>query len=301
LWLILLEIVVIRFSFFFNFYYDVTILQVIWVIGASMVVMSALIHFSDRIVLILGLIITFGHNLTDTIQLKPEDTSYPAWTILRQSGFVNLSADRGLLIFYPLLPWLGIMLLGYSLGKLYTSSFNSEKRKRLLIMLGISAITLFIIIRLINAYGDPAPWSLQKNGVFTLMSFINTTKYPPSVLYTLMTLGPVLIILAIMEKVNINALNPFIVFGRVPMFYYIFHFYLLHLVSLLLFMNKTDKSFSDLDLHFSSSFGGITPEGGYSLPWVYVAWISVVIFLYPFCKWYNNYKSTHRHWWLSYL
>ena len=301
LWLILLEIVVIRFSFFFNFYYDVTILQVIWVIGASMVVMSALIHFSDWVVLVLGLIIVFGHNLTDMIQLKPEDTFYPVWTILRQTGFINLSADKGLLVFYPLLPWLGIMLLGYPLGKLYTSSFSHEKRTRLLIMLGVSSIALFIVLRLINAYGDPAPWSVQKNGLFTLMSFINTTKYPVSLLYTLMTIGPVLIILAMMEKVNVSSLKPFVVFGRVPMFYYIFHFYLLHLVSLLFFMNKTGKSFSDLDLHFRSSFGGITPEGGYSLLWAYVAWMSVVIFLYPFCKWYNNYKSTHRHWWLSYL
>jgi uncharacterized membrane protein len=193
------------------------------------------------------------------------------------------------------------MILGYCLGKLYSKGYDPAQRQKLLYRLGVSAVILFAVLRLINFYGDPAPWSVQKNPVYTLMSFLNTTKYPVSLLYTLMTLGPILILLGWMEKGNTNLLKPVSVFGRVPLFYYIIHFYVIHAVSILLFMNKTGKSFSELDFHFSSSFGGLTPEAGYSLPWVYAVWILLVLLLYPLCKWYNTYKSTHNYKWLSYL
>ena len=300
LWLILLEVVVVRFGLFFNFYYDVVVFQVIWAIGASMVCMALLIHLSARLLLILGLILIFGHNLADIAPLKPGDTFFAMWGFLRQSVFFNLSSETILWVPYPLLPWLGIMLVGYCLGQLYTD-LNPEQRQKILFRIGLSAVTLFIILRFINVYGDPAPWSQQKNGLFTFMSFLNATKYPVSLLYSLMTIGPVLMILSWMEKTKLSLLQPFAVFGRVPLFYYILHFYLLHLVSLMLFMHKTGKSFSDLDFHFNRSFGGITPEGGYSLFWAYVAWICLVIILYPLCKWYNRYKSTHNDRWLSYL
>jgi uncharacterized membrane protein len=301
LWLILLEVVVVRFSFLFNFYYDVTFLQVIWVIGAAMVCMSLLIYLSNRALLALGLLITFGHNITDAFQLKPEDSFYGLWVILRQTGFLNVAPDKGVLVMYPLLPWLGIMLLGYSLGVLYQKSVSTEKRQKALITIGCSAIALFIVLRAFNIYGDPAPWSVQKNFIYSVMSFLNCTKYPVSLLFTLMTLGPILLVLAALEKVSVPALKPFAVFGRVPLFYFILHFYLIHLTSLLLFMKKTNTSWSELDFHFNKSFGGITGEGGYSLLWTYVAWITLVLFLYPICKWYNEYKSTHTQRWLSYL
>ena len=265
-----------------------------------MVCMALLIHLSYRVNLIIGLIILFGHNLTDLARLGPEDAFYAAWGILRQSIFFNISESSVLWVPYPLLPWLGIMLLGYCLGKLYTD-FSPEKRQKLLLQLGLAAVALFIILRFINVYGDPAPWSSQKNSVFTLMSFLNTTKYPISLLYALMTLGPMLVILSRLEKVNLSLLKPFAVFGRVPLFYYLIHFYLIHAASILLFMNKTGRSFSELDFHFNRGFGGITPEGGYTLFWTYAAWFVLVIALYPVCKWYNRYKSTHQHWWLSYL
>jgi uncharacterized membrane protein len=303
LWLILLEVVVVRFGLFFNLYYDITVFQVIWVIGASMVCMAALIHLKYPLVLALGLLITLGHNLTDGIQLQPGDNFYFVWAFLHQTGFLNVSADKNFLVFYPLLPWLGIMILGYCLGVLYSKGYSQETRIKLLMRLGLIATGLFIIIRAINIYGDPAPWSMQANSLFTVMSFLNTTKYPVSLLYTLMTLGPVLIILSVMERIKIRSsiLKPLEVFGRVPLFYYVLHFYLIHFVSLLLFMQKTGKSFSELDFHFTKSFGGITAEGGYALRWAYVIWILLVIALYPVCKWYNKYKSTHKQWWLSYV
>ena len=301
LWLIVLELVVVRFAIVFNFYYDVIFFQVIWVIGASMVCMAGLIHLNYKTILTIGLLIVFGHNITDAFRLQQGDSLFGLWTVLRQSGFVPLTETNALFVIYPLLPWLGIMILGFGLGKLYTGEYTREERSKILLILGFSAIALFVILRFINVYGDPAPWSVQKNGVFTLLSFINTTKYPISLLYALMTLGPVLIILALMEGVNLSILKPFQVFGRVPMFYYVLHFSLIHLISLLLFMNKTGKSLNEIDFHFSQSFGGITTEGGYSLGITYLLWLAVVIFLYPLCVWYNRYKSTHRDWWLSYI
>lgn len=300
LWLILLEVVVVRFGLFFNFYYDIIVFQVIWAIGASMICMAALIHISDRAILILGLVLLAGHNILDAAPLSPEHPLFAVWGFLRQSAFINTASGPIVWVPYPLLPWLAIMLLGYSLGKLYTD-YSSEQRQKLLIRIGALAVILFVILRWINVYGDPALWSTQKNGMYTFMSFLNTTKYPVSFLYTLMTLGPVLVILGLLEKIKVKFLTPFVVFGRVPLFYYLLHFYLLHIVSLFLFMQKTGKSFSEIDFHFSQSFGGITAEGGYSLFWVYVAWILIVLALYPLCKWYNNYKSAHNKWWLSYL
>jgi uncharacterized membrane protein len=301
LWLIVLELVVVRFAIVFNFYYDVIFFQVIWVIGGSMVCMAGLIHLSYKTILAIGFLIVFGHNIADAFRLQPGDTFYAMWTVLRQSGLVPLTDKNALFVIYPLLPWLGIMMLGFGLGKLYTGEFTKAQRRKILLILGASAVGLFIILRFINVYGDPAPWSVQQNSLFTFLSFINTTKYPVSLLYTLMTLGPVLIILAVMENVTLTFLKPFQVFGRVPMFYYVLHFSLIHLISLLLFMNKTGKSLSEIDFHFAKSFGGITTEGGYSLGITYLLWMAVVLFLYPLCVWYNKYKSTHKDWWLSYI
>jgi uncharacterized membrane protein len=302
LWLIFLELVIVRFGLFFNLYYDVLFLQVIWAIGAAMLFMAALVHLPFKGILALGGAIVLFHNLTDLTPLSPEDALFPLWGILRQTAVVPITENMLLIVMYPALPWLGIMMLGYCLGKLYAKHFDAKRRQRLLLMYGGVAILLFIVLRAINLYGDPSLWSVQSRGqIFTIMSFLNTTKYPVSLLYTLMTLGPVLIILSLLERVNISFLKPLLVFGRVPLFYYILHFYLVHLGSLLLFMHKTGRSFSEIDFHFNSSFGGITAEGGYSLGWTYVVWIILVIALYPLCKWYDRYKSTHKQWWLSYL
>lgn len=301
LWLILLEVVVVRFSFFFNFYYDVTFLQVIWVIGAAMVCMAALVHLPYIVNLCLGGLIVAFHNVSNFFPLSPGDKGFTVWAVLEQSGFLQITPDHGVIAAYPLLPWLGIMLLGFALGKLYEKRVDSEKRRKALFTLGAAAVVSFIIIRSINVYGDPAPWSVQKDWLYTVMSFLNTTKYPPSLLYALMTLGPVLMILSVMERIDITSWKPLEVFGRVPLFYYILHFYILHALGLVFFMITSGKSFSDLDFHFSKSLGGLTPEAGFNLFWVYVVWMAVVLFLYPLCAWYNRYKSTHKHWWLSYL
>lgn len=289
LWLIFIEITMMRFAFFFNFYYDVTFLIVLWVIGIDMVLMAGLIHLSDRIALAFGLVIMFGYSFLGSIP------------ILTGVGFYPITPDIAVIESYPIIPWLGIMLLGYTAGKLYGGNVDPAKRKRILYQLGALAITLFFLLRLLNSYGDPAPWSVQNSIGFTIISFFNVTKNPVSLQFALMALGPVMIVLALLEAGKGTALKMVSVFGRVPLFYFLLHFFIIHATALTLFMYMTGKSFSEIDLHFSKSFGGITPEGGVTLLWVYVIWVVLVIFLYPICKVYDHYKSTHKDWWLSYL
>ena len=301
LWLILLELTVMRFGFVFNLYYDFIIFQVIWVIGASMVILSALLYLPARLILAIGLLIVFGHNTFDGFRLQPGDSGFVFWTFIRQSGVFEVAPGSLFFIPYALFPWLGIMLTGFGLGAWYNSTFDAAVRKRHLFRTGLLAVVLFVVLRSINWYGDPAPWNYQKNVVFTTMSFLNCTKYPVSLLYTLMTLGPTLIVLSVMESIDTSRLKPFIIFGRVPMFYYILHFYLIHSLALMLYLLTTGIDISSIDFHFNKGFGGIPPNTGVTLLWVYVAWIGVVLMLYPVCKWYNQYKSTHTDWWLSYL
>lgn len=290
LWLMLLDLTVMRFFFFFNLYYDATVLTVLWAFGLAMVFMAGVIWLSGRTILVFSLLIIIGqHALPFTV---PGVSSI---------GVFPLSPQHLVIISYPLLQWLGIMMLGYSLGTLYTDSVTTQQRQRKLISYGAIAIILFMVIRFINVYGDSAPWSTQKDAVFTVLSFLNVTKYPPSLLFALMTLGPVFILLALLENVKLSNWKFFNVFGRVPLFYFLLHFLLAHVIALTLFMIKTGKSWSALDLHFDKSLGGVTPEGGYPLIGVYVAWIAIVLLCYPLCTWYSQYKSTHKRWWLSYL
>ena len=301
LWLILLEITVVRFSFFFQLYYDVTIFQVIWAIGFSMVLLAGIIHLPFKAILALGLVITFGHDVLHQVQLQPGDSLAIPWTFTHQFSFIELTPGVAAFVPYPFVPWLGILLLGYCLGAWYTKGFDSGLRRKLLMRTGLFALLLFVILRYFNLYGDPSPWSEQKNAVYTFLSFLNVTKYPASLLYMLLTIGPVLMALAWLEKVKAPALQPFGVIGRVPLFYYILHFYLLHLAALTLYMLNTGKGLSEIDFHFNAGFGGLPQGYGYPLVAAYIAWLLVVALLYPFCKRYNHYKSTHKHWWLSYL
>jgi len=300
-WLIILELTVIRFSMFFQLYYDVIILQVIWAIGFCMVVLAGLVFLPFRAILAAGFIITFGHDILHLIQLQPGDRFVVPWTLIHQFNFVEILPGMSAFVPYPFLPWLGILLLGYCLGEWYTKSFDSDTRRKLLMRTGIFSILLFVLLRATNLYGDPAPWSEQKNAIYTFLSFINVTKYPVSLQYTLVTLGPVLIILSLLEKSSSQVWRPFGVIGRVPLFYYILHFYLLHLGALVLYIVNTGKGLSEIDFHFTAGFGGLPPGYGYPLVAAYIAWLVVVVMLYPLCHWYNHYKTTHKQWWLSYF
>lgn len=301
LWLVLLEVTIVRFGMLFQLYYDVTIFQVIWAIGFSMVLLALTIRLPFNAILAMGLLITFGHNILHEVNISATDPFAVLWTFIHQANFIELAPGVSALVAYPFLPWFGILLLGYCMGEWFTKGFDAEKRRHLLLRVGASAILLFLVLRFFNLYGDPSPWSEQRSPIYTLLSFINVTKYPISLQYTLVTLGPVLIGLALLEKLRVSTANPFLVFGRVPLFYYVLHFYLLHLGALLLYMVNTGNSVGKIDFHFTAGFGGLPPGYGYPLIGGYIAWLTVVLILYPVCHAYNKYKSNHNQWWVSYV
>jgi len=312
LWLIVLELTLVKFGVFFNF--DIRFLgflQVIWVIGVSMIVLAALIHLPLKITAAFGLLMIALHNLLDSFRVQSwrgPGTPVPSfggklWILLHQAfeAFPIVWFPSPIVfVIYPLVPWIGVMVVGYAFGVLY--QLNAQRRRRLLLIIGGVATGLFIVMRAIDAYGDPSHWSPQKNIVYTALSFLNTTKYPPSLLFLLMTLGPSIIALAFFE--SSSARGPiarfFITFGRVPLFFYVLQWFTAHLIAVLLhwaFGKPSAWLFqSPIDL-----FSG-TPQGtGFNLGVVYLAWIVGVLLLYPLCKWFAGVKQRRRDWWLSYL
>jgi uncharacterized membrane protein len=199
LWLMFLELTVVNFSWFFNIHFPVFYLIVIWALGLSMVVMSALIHLPQKLILIIGGLIVVGHNLLDTIHVEGNTINAFLWAELHEPrGF--LFGGHTIRTGYPLLAWLGIMALGYCFGSFYQKTIAATQRRKILLVIGSSAVALFILIRAINIYGDPQPWVQLSSIGFTILSFLNVSKYPPSLLYTLVTLGPAILFLAFAEK-----------------------------------------------------------------------------------------------------
>ncbi|OQP59900.1 hypothetical protein A3860_35915 [Niastella vici] len=297
LWLVVAEMLIVTLGWSFNPAYPVLILQVIWALGVSMMVLSVLIFLPQTVILITGLAIIAAHNLLDA---PPSESTSFLMATLHESHFFFMK-PFSVMLGYPVLPWIGIMLTGYGFGRLYLPTFDAGKRRKLLIALGLGAIALFIIIRSINIYGDPRPWSFQKTAVFTFMSFLNTTKYPPSLLYILMTLGPSLLFLAFSEKPLNRFSEKLVIFGRVPMFFYLLHIYLIHTLAVIAVAASGHK-WSDMVLTGWVSANEQLKGYGYSLAFVYALWIIIIIAVYPLCRWYDNYKRVNREtWWLSYI
>jgi len=299
LWLILLEITVIYYGWVGNLNYHFLGLFVIWAIGCSMVFMAALIYLPNKVLFLIGFLLIFGHNAMDKFDSPiPDNLGGFLWSIFHVQHVFTFDATHLLFIGYPLLPWIGIMLMGYLFGNLYGPNVSFTKRYKTLIKLGLTCIILFIALRLGNFYGDHHYWYIQSTSVFSILSFIDTTKYPPSLLYALMTLGPAFLFLAFTEKWNGKTQRFITVFGRVPFFYYILHIYLIHVVAFVIFFS-TGYSLSDLDPKML--FGGFPKGFGVNLGYVYLLWAAIIVILYFPCSWYNNYKNRHNHWWLSYL
>jgi len=209
---------------------------------------------------------------------------------------------KNILVGYPILPWIGVMALGYCMGVLYTPAFNADKRKKWLMIIGGSAIGLFVLIRFINVYGDPSHWSHQQTTLYTFLSFIKASKYPPSLLYILMTLGPAILFLAFSENISNSLAKMISVYGRVPMFYYILHIFFIHLFTLIAAGLFTEYSWKLWILKQPLWFAEDLKGYGFSLGIVYLVWLTIVIGLYPLCKWYDKYKTSHKEKkWLSYL
>lgn len=288
IWLIFLEITLVRIGWTFNIFFDSPFMfQVIWAIGCSMVALSALVWLPRYVILTIGLLLVFGHNLLDSVSFEPQQAGYIPWAILHRPSPLH-AGPAFIFTLYPILPWIGVMACGYVLGQLYVPDFSAQKRRNILWMVGFSALILFFVLRATNVYGDPEPWSTQKTPLFTFLSFINLEKYPPSLLFLLLLLGIALVKLPLLEKIHGWFAMFFITIGRVPLFYYLAHIYLIHISALAVFLigggRLSQLSSEHSPFGFPSSFG-------FSLPWVYLAWICIVIALYPLCRWYGHIKA----------
>jgi len=301
LWLIAIELVVITFAFTFDPLYRSFILQVIWAIGISMVVLGLLVRTPLTVIGIIGGLIFFGHDILDYMQLPKTGGEYVLLRIFftAKGTLIPLGTSHFIFDLYAVIPWTGVMLIGYVFGSLYKSSVGAAQRKRILLIAGCCFIGLFILLRLPNGYGDPARWSVQRNWEHTLLSFLNVSKYPPSLLYLCMTLGPAIIVLALTEKLQNKLAKIFTVYGNVPFFYYVLHFYLIHIITVILFFASGHTTSQIVDPN--SPFFFRPTNFGYSLGIVYLLWLFVIVVLYFPCRWYSKYKATHRQWWLSYL
>lgn len=297
IWLIIIEVSVFNLFLTFDPTYSFLAVQVLWVIGFSMIILATAIYLPVPVIFFIGLIIVCGHNFLDAFDYTRPAQTPVWWGFLHQQSFFPYDHNRLFAILYPLLPWPGVMMLGYCLGSLYKKDFDAKKRQKLLTITGIVVTLFFIILRFTNIYGDPSEWNLQKNFVFTILSFLNVTKYPASLLFLSMTLGPALIFLSLFEKTKGKWTKIVSVYGRVPFFYFLFHFLVIHLICMIVFF-ANGHSFSEANtglLHFKS------PNDGLPLGIIYLIWIAVVVALYPVCKKYDRLKSSHKKWWLSYL
>jgi uncharacterized membrane protein len=304
LWLILIELIVISLAWTFNPSYSFIPLQVIWAIGISMVILGLLIRLPFNVILALGLIIVAGHNLLDIPESAADFKPNFIWDLFHSARFTgyNFAENHAVIIAYPFLPWTGLMMLGYCAGKFFTNLYSAELRKKILVILGLGLIALFVIVRFTNLYGDPVDWRPQKNGLYSTLSFLNVNKYPPSLMYMCITIGPALLVLAFIENSRNWFTHVMGMYGRVAFFYYILHIYLVHLLSAMAFfmrghsLEEASKTGNVFPFYF------LTPGEGYGLAVVYLVWLLVVVLLYPLCKWYDKYKSSHKEkWWLSYL
>jgi uncharacterized membrane protein len=300
LWLILLEFTVINFSWFFNIQFSFIALTVIWALAVGMIILAGAIHLPFRMILALGVLFVGAHNLLDAVHVAGDRGVAVGWAILHEAKAFQLGRFF-LYVGYPLLPWTGIMFLGYCFGTLYKPSADPLRRRKILLRLGFGMILLFALIRFVNIYGDPSLWSAQRNTVYTFLSFINVTKYPPSLLYVLITLGPAMIFLALSEKFSGRLAEYVVALGRVPMFFYIIHIYLIHIVAVIAGL-ATGYHISDMIFSTWITDSPNLKGYGFNLGFVYIVWIGVVLSLYPLCLWYDRYKMRHREKeWLSYL
>ena len=296
LWLIFLELTVTRcLGWQFNFDYHLTLLLVLWALGWSMIVLSGLVYLPASVVTAFGVVMIATHNLLGSIQ-----SSNPLWSILHSPNVIVNHPGRVVRVIYVLIPWVGVTAAGYGLGQIY--SWPSARRKAFLLPLGAGLSATFVVLRGINVYGDPLRWSTQKSAAFTALSFLNTTKYPPSLLYLLMTLGPALLFLWAIDARTPQWLRPALTVGKVPMFYYLLHIPLIHVLAIAVCYARYGQVHWMFESPTLRQFPITPPPGwGYSLPIVYLVWGVVVITLYPFCRWFADLKRRRSDAWLSYF
>lgn len=304
LWLIFIEWLVIAMAWTFNPAYQLIPFGVIWTIGICMVVLGVAIWLPYKALLTIGILIVLCHNLLDFPEAAPGFKAGFWWDLFHHGFFVTyeFAPHHFALLVYPFVPWLGLMLLGYCSGIFFAPTFPQAKRQKILAWTGAGLVFLFVTVRFINIYGDPVAWSSQKNGLLSFFSFINVHKYPPSLLYLCIHMGPALWLLSVLENFKNRFTGRMIVFGRTAFFYYILHLYMIHLLATIFFFARGHVMQQALDAEKTVPFRFVLPGEGLGLVGVYTVWAALIIALYPLCKWYDQYKTSHKEkWWLSYL
>jgi uncharacterized membrane protein len=296
LWLIFLDVVVARcFAYQFNIDYRVTMLLVLWALGCALITLAALVHLPVVVVTAFGVLLIVGHNLFDSVA-----STNPLWTVLHAQGFLLNTPDPVVFVVYPLIPWIGVTAAGYGLGQVY--DWDSRHRRLFLLRLGLTLTVAFVVIRGINTYGNPTPWQGQSRSGFTALSFLNTTKQPPSLQFLLMTLGPMLVFLWSVDRGTPRFLRPALVIGKVPLFYFLLHFLLIHLLAVAVCFMRYGSAHWMVESPDLANYPFTAPPGwGYTLPVVYLLWAFVVAVLYPLCRWFAALKQRRGDAWLSYL
>ena len=296
LWLIAVEIIVVNFAWQFG--YGFIFIQVIWAIGVSMIILAAMIYLPMRAMIIFSIATITGHNLLDPISAGAIGDFGWAWRVLHQGGWIPFPAGAptaGVAVVYPLIPWFAVMGLGYASAGLFKK--DAKERDKALLMIGGAATLGFVLLRALNVYGDPSPWAVQERGAaYTILSFLNAAKYPASLSFLLMTLGPALALLPLLERLR-GPFGAFLTtFGKVPFFFYILHFFVIHFLSILWFGLAAGAW--HYDVYDQSTYPDLAPN----LLRVYAAAVIVVALLYFPCRWFGAFKRKHRNWvWLSYL
>lgn len=299
-WLIFLSIIVNNFFWKFDVSYGFIILQVIWAIGLCFILLSVTVYLPIKYILAIGTIIVIGHNALDGITMQGTSFKAIVWYILHQQQFIQIG-NKFFAFAYPIIPWFGLISLGYCFGTLYKKNFNPKLRKKYLIIIGLTAIGAFFILRGLNVYGDLTPWTPQNTTSKSIMAFFKVTKYPPSLAYLLITMGPALLFLYVIENVKNKCTNFFLVFGRIPLFYYFLHVLLIHvlaIIGMIIFGGNWQDMILTKDVFMNAKLANY----GYSLFVVYLVWIAVIALLYFPSKKYMIYKANNKQkWWLSYL
>ena len=295
IWLVLIEFTVVRLGWSFDLHFNYFVAQVIFAIGVSMVALSAIVYLPRGAIAAIGLAMIAGHNALDGIKAEQLGAAAPLWHLLHQPGLFSIAPRVKFVVLYPLIPWIGVMAAGYALGPVFTQ--GRAARVRQLFMLGAAVTLGFVVLRATNLYGDPAPWAIQDNLLATVLSFINCEKYPPSLLYLGMTLGPALMLVAAFERVRGPVAKWIATFGRVPFFYYVVHIFLLHVLAIVFAW----ATIGDIGFLFGPSAGRKPATYGLDLAGIYAVWLAVVVALYPLCRWFARIKCRRTEWWWSYL
>lgn len=296
LWLVFLELTVVRtISYQFNVDYHVTLTVVLWALGWSMVALAPLLYLPTAVTAAIGLVTIAGHNLLDGIRFTS-----PLGVILHGPGFLLNEPGRVVFVTYPLVPWIGVTALGLALGAWYRGA--PDPRRKGLLIAGAASIIAFAALRTLNLYGDPSPWSAQATNLRSALSFLNTSKYPPSLLFLLMTLGPGFLFLAWADRGTPRAMRWVLAFGRTPLFFYVVHFFLIHALAAVACLARYGTArylFESPDL--ANAPFTAPPDWGYSLPTIYLIWIAVVAAMLVPCRALAEAKARRAHGWLRYL